>query len=840
MKKVSFSSFTLLVLSILFLSSSFAQDTPQWQLPEGAKARIGKGKAEDIALSPDNSQLAVATGIGIWLYNVQTGAEIALLTGHTEPVHSVVYSPDGQTLASGSYREIRLWNPSTQEHKTTFEHQGTNSLAYSPDGQTLALARWGGVDLLNAQTGERQLSLSAPEQYVSNPAFSPDGQKLASASGWGEDTAVRLWNARTGKLLRTLTGHDYEIHTLVFSPDGNTLVGGAWDGTIRVWDPNTGQNTRTIRERSRSLTYSPDGRKIAISQGNDILLLNANTGVLQQTFSGHTNGPGSLVFSSDSNTLVSSSWYGTIRFWNVGTSSLRLTIEGHFNFIGTALSPNGNLIATANESNVFLWNARNGQFNKVFTGERGIHDLTYSPDGQTLALATDGSQIQLLNAGTGQVKRTLSREGHSARLIAFAPNSRTLASAGWDRTIGHHIHVWNANNGKLQRTLTGHTERISSLVFSPDSKTLASADRDRTIRVWNANNGKLQRTLEGYRSGHGSFTPGLAFSPNGNTLVSGGPYDIRFQNPQTGELQNALSNVSGVALAFSRDGNTLATGSQRAIHLRNARTGELQQIIPTPSGVNWLAFTPDNKTLISGSSWDSTILLWNMNALPEAIPEDVNLDGIVDVEDLITVARYFGQSVTDDLQINPDLNGDGVVNRQDVLRIMTALEAAAGAPPVSSQTPMMLTAEKLQHYIHTAKQLGNPDEGFQKGIEVLEELLATLRTDITATPAKTTLLPNYPNPFNPETWIPYQLAEAADVIISIYAVNGTLIRTLDLGHQPVGAYESRSRAAYWDGKNALGEPVASGIYFYTLSTESTRDSVTAGKFTATRKMLIRK
>ena len=93
------------------------------------------------------------------------------------------------------------------------------------------------------------------------------------------------------------------------------------------------------------------------------------------------------------------------------------------------------------------------------------------------------------------------------------------------------------------------------------------------------------------------------------------------------------------------------------------------------------------------------------------------------------------------------------------------------------------------------------------------------------------LLVNFPNPFNPETWIPYQLAKSAEVTITIYAIDGQVVRTLTLGHQPAGMYQSRSRAAYWDGRNALGEPVASGLYFYTL---------TAGDFTATRKLLIRK
>ena len=107
-------------------------------------------------------------------------------------------------------------------------------------------------------------------------------------------------------------------------------------------------------------------------------------------------------------------------------------------------------------------------------------------------------------------------------------------------------------------------------------------------------------------------------------------------------------------------------------------------------------------------------------------------------------------------------------------------------------------------------------------------------------PDTTALLPNYPNPFNPETWIPYHLATDAEVTLTIYDVRGGVVRTLTLGHQPAGVYETRHRAAYWDGRNQIGEPVASGVYFYTLSTEPTRDSVTAGEFTATRKLLITK
>jgi len=175
-----------------------------------------------------------------------------------------------------------------------------------------------------------------------------------------------------------------------------------------------------------------------------------------------------------------------------------------------------------------------------------------------------------------------------------------------------------------------------------------------------------------------------------------------------------------------------------------------------------------------------------------------------------------------------DLNGDDVVNVQDLVLIANAFGNAAGAPSAHA-----LSTAQVEQWLRLAKREVSrtvptlvPDRlSYERGIMVLERLLRTLA------PQRTVLLANYPNPFNPETWIPYQLAVASDVSISIYSADGQLVRMLALGHQPVGVYESRVRAAYWDGRNTVGESVASGVYFYTL---------TAGDFTATRKMLILK
>ena len=219
------------------------------------------------------------------------------------------------------------------------------------------------------------------------------------------------------------------------------------------------------------------------------------------------------------------------------------------------------------------------------------------------------------------------------------------------------------------------------------------------------------------------------------------------------------------------------------------------------------------------------MLLWEIAPTllkREKIAEDLNSDGIVNIQDLVLVASNFGKIG----QNAADVNNDGVVNILDLTLVAGAIGKAAGAPLTwERDLKFAPTRKQVEQWLHQARQVDLADSDFQHGLLVLEHLLAML------TPKETALLPNYPNPFNPETWIPYQLAEPAEITVSIHAADGRLVRTLVLGHQPVGIYKSRSSAAHWDGRNTLGEPMSSGVYFYTL---------TAGEFTATRKMLIRK
>ena len=209
---------------------------------------------------------------------------------------------------------------------------------------------------------------------------------------------------------------------------------------------------------------------------------------------------------------------------------------------------------------------------------------------------------------------------------------------------------------------------------------------------------------------------------------------------------------------------------------------------------------------------------------PSALAGDLNNDGAVNILDLVLVASRLGTTgIT-----AADLNGDGTVNIQDLVLVANALDNV-GAAPTAKQS----TVATVNSWLQLARQdeskvvKTSVPQGFSyaRGIEALEQLARALAPD------KTALLANYPNPFNPETWMPYQLAHPAEVTLSIHSSDGSLIRTMELGHQPAGMYHNRSNAAYWDGANDAGETVASGLYFYTL---------TAGPFSATRKMIILK
>ena len=418
-------------------------------------------------------------------------------------------------------------------------------------------------------------------------------------------------------------------------------------------------------------------------------------------------------------------------------------------------------------------------------------------------------------------------EGPKGRVnsLAFKPNSYLLASASWDSTI----RIWDVgdrDNLRHVRTLRGHTGDVISVAWSPDGSTLASASSDGTVRLWNPNNGINFAVLRG----HTQRVNSVAWHPDGRILASGSEDStVRLWNPDTHVTLRVRRQTNAVSsLAFHPDGQTLAStraGSDATISLWNPNTGAHKATLTGYRGGYLgvtIAFSP-NGQILAGSTTSpyNAIRLWRL------LTVDVTGNGKVNVNDLVEVARNYGKTVGAGANRRADVNNDGKVDVDDILAVIEAVDAAA-APALAQEDieTGSLQAADVQRWIRDAKA-ANADPA---GIAALERLLAAL-THVETPPKETVLLANYPNPFNPETWIPYQLSEAVEVTVTIHSSDGKLVRALELGQVPAGVYSEKDRAAYWNGRNAQGEPVASGVYFYTL---------TAGDFKATRKMVIRK
>ena len=267
--------------------------------------------------------------------------------------------------------------------------------------------------------------------------------------------------------------------------------------------------------------------------------------------------------------------------------------------------------------------------------------------------------------------------------------------------------------------------------------------------------------------------------------------------------------LTGNALAGAANGDgTLATLTFKVADFKASRLTLTQLYLVDSDGQRWEATTQNGTVTLPPEP-------------AEVIVGDIDRNGVVNMQDLAIVNARFGQRG----QNSADLNGDGLVDIVDLVLVAGAFDEEAAAPSLYPQALELFTAADVRQWLSQAQGLHLTDPTFQRGIRFLEQLLTALA------PKETTLLPNYPNPFNPETWIPYRLAEDAFVTLTIYDADGRIVRTLDVGYRVAAFYESRSKAIYWDGRNEFGEQVASGVYFYHLS---------AGDFSATRKMLILK
>ena len=824
-----------------------------WDVSTGDTRHTLTGHTDDVlsvAFGPDGTILASGSWDGtIRLWDVSTGDARHTLTGHTHRVESVAFSPDGTILASGDWHDntntIRLWDVATGDTQNTLtgHRRAVYSVAFSPDGNTLASgSREGTVRLWDVATGDTRHTLTGHTDDVFSVAFSPDGRTLASGTasgtrGWySDDKAIRLWDVHTGDLRATLTGHTQAPNGFAFSPDGTTLISTSYDSTIRVWDVRNGKQVKVLGVPCTATSgpaMSPDGRFIAVGDGwNEISLIDIVADKYLGDFPGHEVRTDIVAINFDGTTLASGSRDGTVILWDLTpfTSTEQAPQEQSDSVRVVYFQP----------SDREYQHGINARMETLITDVQQFYAeqmQAHGHSGKTITFDEDFGVYHFTGKFTDahyqdqtydKVQEEISEyfyQSKSVYLVAIDISSEVINDDGtcgvgggqwwsssfegeaWHRDLGG-LAVIPASGDCFNVGVTAH-ELGHACGLDHDF-------RDDTYLMAYGSQQRLSSEAAAWLDASRLFNPSQPDlgQPMAIEMLSTGAAHLRFQVTDGDGLHQAQLLIPATE-ADPASGTKLHSGQA----LNGNQNSIVQFAVPELAGLSDVEVTLQVID-VHGNITKQTFSIETVGGV--RVVGDINSDGVVNILDLTLVAAQLGQTSE---ATRADVNGDGVVNIQDLVLVAGAIGGDAAAPAALPKTLELFSTADVQQWLVETRWLSLTDAMSQRGVRFLEQLLAAL------TPTETALLPNYPNPFNPETWLPYRLAEPAEVTVRIWTANGTLIRTLALGQMPAGIYESRSRAAYWDGRTAQGEPVASGVYFYTL---------TAGDFTATKKMVIRK
>jgi WD40 repeat protein len=755
-----------------------------YSLPRDTVTVLGISTAESLAYSPNGRILAMTDNNIIFLMDTHTYTQVGVLMGEvdrpdnefrSDRIYSIAFSPDGSILASGHGDTVMtIWDVKTMEERLSF---------IAHDGET-------------NNTGEMAT--------VTDLAFHPRGEALASAS---DDMTVKLWDIHTWEEIRVIRGHTDGVEAIAFDIGGKTLASGGWDGAVRLWEIGMDLSVTdgpVLRDQDfiKHLAFMPsfsgetliafaswdyvlDHGVVKLWKGLarlDPVVLQADEPVLQP------------VFEKDGRTVITAG--DRVRFWDVETGNIVQSLSRHSESDVIAIHPDGRTLASVKDPRPLrVWDIVTEELKHELPGKRNSIDFRFSDDGKYVISAARGIsserriEIQRWDIETGRLISSDILSGVSVRSASrgfLSPDGEQFMSPSSDG-----IYRWKLPEAEFLPPF----EALGGLIAYSADDTIAVGDSEGVIYLLDSGTGEKKGTLYGHDAAISSMT----FSSDARFLASGDIdgviilWDVS-EHRQLGTWHGhekwlgrypELAGSGVLSLDFSPDGRMLASGGGEPDHTVRLWDLEiegklLQTLVGHETGVRSLDFSPDGRLLISGGATDvsDAVILWDVES----------------GESLWTIG-YEAHNVRFDptgKQVGMEIRGYIFVwNLDRLIEIDTITAVSDGLFPVR---------------------------------------WGEIRHD--NVPAEHALLSNYPNPFNPETWIPFKLSRGSHVTIQIHDVSGHLVRSLFLGYRSAGSYMTRDKAAYWDGRNESGDRVSSGIYFYNMKVSK------ASSFRSVRKMVV--